>query len=129
MGKVTSSHSELFCKKCVLKNIAKFTGKHLCKNIFFIKKKTLTQVFSCEICKTFKNNSAFVRFGHWSFAAFACLCNFLFDIWQYTRGSHDTQQVMKDLFFFSLRCTCFGNIVIVIINTTITIMALINNSP
>ena len=27
-----SSHSEVFCKKCVLKNFVKFTGKHLCEN-------------------------------------------------------------------------------------------------
>ena len=43
-----------------LKNLAKFTGKHLChslflKKIFFIKKETLAQVFSIEFCKIFKN--------------------------------------------------------------------------
>ena len=41
------------------------TGKHLCQSFFliklqvedcnFIKKETLTQVFSCEVCKIFKN--------------------------------------------------------------------------
>ena len=54
-------------KKAVLKNFAKFTGKHLCQSIFFnarvsfllnnkfIKKVTLAQVFSCEFCEVFKN--------------------------------------------------------------------------
>ena len=30
---------ELFCKKGVLKNFAKFNGKNLCHNIFFMKLK------------------------------------------------------------------------------------------
>ena len=29
--------SQVFCKKGVLRNIAKFTGKHLCQSLFFIK--------------------------------------------------------------------------------------------
>ena len=32
-----SSRSEIFCKKCFLRNFAKFTGKHLCQSLFFIK--------------------------------------------------------------------------------------------
>ena len=49
----------------VLRNFAKFTGKHLCQSLFFnkvagaacnfIKKETLTQVFSCEFCEISKN--------------------------------------------------------------------------
>ena len=31
-----SSHLEVFCKKSVLKNVAKFPGKHLCQSLFFI---------------------------------------------------------------------------------------------
>ena len=38
----------------VPKNFAKFTGKHLCRSLFF-NKETPTQVFSCEICEIFKN--------------------------------------------------------------------------
>ena len=45
-------------KKGVAKNLAKFTGKHLCQGLFFnkvagnfIEKKTLAQVFSCEFSK------------------------------------------------------------------------------
>ena len=50
--------SEVFCQKGVLKNFPKFTGKHLCPDLFFIKvagsagnfikKETLAQVFSCK---------------------------------------------------------------------------------
>ena len=32
-----SSHPEVFCKKDVLKNFAKFTGKHLRQSLFFNK--------------------------------------------------------------------------------------------
>ena len=38
----------MFCKKGVLGNFAKFTGKHL-------KKETLAQVFSCVFCEISKN--------------------------------------------------------------------------
>ena len=41
-------------KKSVVKNFAKFTGKHLHQS-HFIKKETLAQVFSCEFYKIFKN--------------------------------------------------------------------------
>ena len=49
-----SSRPEMFCKKDALKNLAKFTGKHLCQSLFF-KKETLAQVFFCEFCEIFKN--------------------------------------------------------------------------
>ena len=29
-----SSHLKVFCKKCVLRNFAKFTGKDLCQSLF-----------------------------------------------------------------------------------------------
>ena len=50
------SHPEVFCEKGVLRNFAKFTGKHLCQSLFF-KKETLAQVFSCKFCEI----SAFYR--------------------------------------------------------------------
>ena len=61
-----SSGLEMFCIKSVLRNLAKFTGKHLCQGLFlnkvaglrpvtFPKKETLAQVFSCEICEITKN--------------------------------------------------------------------------
>ena len=46
---------EVLCKKDVLINFAKFTGKHLFQSLFFNKKETLTQVFSFEFCEIFKN--------------------------------------------------------------------------
>ena len=62
-----SSPPEVFCKKDVLKNFAKFTGKHLCQSLLFnkdtglrpatlLKRETQAQVFSCEFCEIFKNN-------------------------------------------------------------------------
>ena len=55
----------MFCKKGVLKNIAKFTGKHLCQSLFFnkvavrpvalLKKETPAHVFSCKFCEISKN--------------------------------------------------------------------------
>ena len=65
-------------KKGVLRNFAKFAGKHLCQSLIFnkvvgvslffnflisfqpqacnfVKKETLAQVFSCEFCEICKN--------------------------------------------------------------------------
>ena len=52
---VRSSLLEAFYKKRVLRNFAKFTGKHLCQSFFIIKKETLAKVFSCEFCEISKN--------------------------------------------------------------------------
>ena len=56
-----SSRPEEFCKKIVVRNLTEFTGKHLCQSLFFnkvagqacnfIKKETIAQVFSCELCQ------------------------------------------------------------------------------
>ena len=50
-----SSRPEMFCQKGFLRNFAKFTRKHLCQGVFFIKKATVAQVFFCEFCEIFKN--------------------------------------------------------------------------
>ena len=55
-----SSRPEVFCRKGVLRNFAKFTGKQLCQNLVFnkvagLKKESLAQVFSCEFFKISKN--------------------------------------------------------------------------
>ena len=59
-----SSRPGVFCKKGVLENFIKFTGKHLCQSLCnftkkeacnFIKIETLAQVFSCKFCEIFKN--------------------------------------------------------------------------
>ena len=62
-----SSYRRCSVKKCVLRNFAKFTGKHLYQSVFLNKvagvspatllKKTLAQVFSCEFCEISKNTS------------------------------------------------------------------------
>ena len=41
---------EVFCKKGVLRNFAKLTGKQLCQGLFL-----MAQVFSCEFCEISKN--------------------------------------------------------------------------
>ena len=57
-----SSRSQMFFKTGVLKYLISLTGKHLCWSLFLTKfftnfvKNTPAQVFSCEICKIFKNN-------------------------------------------------------------------------
>ena len=48
------SHRRCSVRKGVLRNFAKFTGKHLCQSLFF-KKETLSQVLSCEFCEISKN--------------------------------------------------------------------------
>ena len=61
----TKLSPEMFYKKRVLKNVAKFTGEQLCQ-IFFLWKlqngglklyqeETSVQVFSCGFAETFKN--------------------------------------------------------------------------
>ena len=64
-GFFRSSRSQIFFKISVPKNFANFTGKRLCWSVFLIhlqalglqlyQKETPTQVFSCEICETFKS--------------------------------------------------------------------------
>ena len=54
-----SSRPEVFCKKGVLKNFTKFTGKHLYQSLFFNKVAGLkppAQVFPCEFSEVFKNS-------------------------------------------------------------------------
>ena len=52
-----SSRREVFCKKGVLRNFAKFTKTPVPESLYnkvacnFIKKETLVQLFSCEFCK------------------------------------------------------------------------------
>ena len=66
-----SSHPEVFCNKSALKNFTQLTRKPLYWGLFFnkvaglrlvtlSKKKTPTQVFSCEFCEIF-NNTFFHR--------------------------------------------------------------------
>ena len=60
-----SSRPEVFCKKGVPRNFAKFRGKHLCQSLFFnkvagvlelyLKNPMAQEVFSCEFYKISKN--------------------------------------------------------------------------
>ena len=51
-----SSRPEVFCKKAVVRNFTKVTGKHLAREVCnFIKKESLAQVFFCEFCKISQN--------------------------------------------------------------------------
>ena len=69
-----SGRPELFCKRVVLRNFAKLTGKHLCQSLFFnkvsglrpvpeacnfIKNETMQQVFSCEFFEISKNSFSY----------------------------------------------------------------------
>ena len=54
MGQCQKQSPEVFCKKGVLRNFAKFTAKHLCQSLFFNKVAGLAHVFSCEFCEIFK---------------------------------------------------------------------------
>ena len=57
------------CKKGVLKNFGKFTGKHIYSKVSFwiklpqacnfVKKETLAQVFSCAFCEISKNTLSY----------------------------------------------------------------------
>ena len=63
MTLVRNSQRRCSMKKVVIKNFAKFTGKHLYQSLFFnkvvglrpIEKGTLAQVFSSDFCEDFKN--------------------------------------------------------------------------
>ena len=65
----------VLCKKGVLRNFTKFTGKHLCQSLFFnkvrpatlLKKETLAQVLSCQSCKISK--STFLTEHVWTTAS------------------------------------------------------------
>ena len=51
---------KVFCKETVLKVFAKFTGKNICRSVFFCKDirccpKILVQEFSCDFCEIFQN--------------------------------------------------------------------------
>ena len=53
----------MFCKKDVLKNVAKFTGRHLRQSLFFnkVEKETLAQMFFCEFYKIKNFENLFYR--------------------------------------------------------------------
>ena len=56
---IQSSRPEVFCKKTVLKNFTKFTGKYLCQSLFFNK------VFSLWILRIFQEHLFFTEHLRW----------------------------------------------------------------
>ena len=55
-----SSRLEVFCKKDVLKNTAKITGKHICQSLFFskvagLRLTTLSKKRLCSLAQVFHN--------------------------------------------------------------------------
>ena len=78
-----SSHQTCSIKKGVLRNFAKFTGKHLRQSLFFNKitglslqlylKESLAQVLSCEFCQIFKGTFFIVHL--WETASVRRLMN------------------------------------------------------
>ena len=54
--KSRSSRPKVFCKKRVLRNLAKFTGNTCARVSFFNKVAGLRPVFSCQFCEISKNS-------------------------------------------------------------------------
>ena len=61
----------MFFKIGVLKNFANFTGKHLCWSVFLINLEAFSQLFSCKICKIFKN-TFFTKHLRWLLLSIFC---------------------------------------------------------
>ena len=66
---------QVFCKKGVLTNFAKFLGKHQAPPATLLKKEALAQVFSCEFCEISKNT---FFSEHLQTTASVSISNFLF---------------------------------------------------
>ena len=79
----TSSRSEVFCKKCVLRNFVKPTGKHLSQSLFFNKvaglnpcssishfhtpwKRQKTYGFTIALKLTYSKNKLYKSLDYWS---------------------------------------------------------------
>ena len=108
-----SSRPEVFCEKGVLRNFAKFTGKHLCQSLFLkklqalralFKKETLAQVFSCEFFEF-----SFLTEHLWWLLLFWTVkwpgdCHFFFFLNFYRKFYWNLSSSSEDIkiFFFSL---------------------------
>ena len=85
MNKCRSSRPEVFCKKGVLRNFSKFSGKHLCQSLF-IKKETLAQLFSCEFCEM--NFAKFPRKPFLQNTSDVCFCKYKKDLVEIAAPAH-----------------------------------------
>ena len=54
---VRSSRPEVFCKKVVLRNFAKFKGKHLCQSLFFNKRDLRPEACNFIVKETWHRSS------------------------------------------------------------------------
>ena len=93
-----SSHRRFSVKKGVLRNFTKFTGKHLCQSVFFNKRETLAQVFSCEFCEISKN--IFFREHH---RATTSVLRTLSD-------NHETRNFYNIIYFLKCRLVLFTSL-------------------
>ena len=109
-SKDRSSRPEVFCKKDVFRNFAKFTGKHLCQSLFFskvaglrpatlLKKRPWHRCFPVNFAKSLRTpfftehlrRTASIKKTFISESAFGKIFNFNFDIvWDFNKKFHDT---------------------------------------
>ena len=101
-----SSRPEVFCKKGVHRNFAKFTGKHLCQSLFFnkvavpatlLKKNTLEQVFSCEFCEISKNAFCYRTPLVTASSVYTCNQDILWQEWQIEKGKFLKKKYVQEL--------------------------------
>ena len=96
-----SSRPEMFCKKAVLSDFPKFTGKHLCQSLFitkvggqgrqlYLKRDPGTDV-SCEFCEIWKNTFSY-RNLWWLLLVLQNRCSYKFS------NNHQKISVLKSLF-------------------------------
>ena len=88
----------MFCNKGVLRNFAKFTGKHLCQSLF-IKKETLAQCFHVNFAKYLR--TSFLTEHLWATASIITdLLELLFFSYPFTLKC----LILKHLYYFSMDC-------------------------
>ena len=101
LGVIRSSRPEVFCKKAVLRNFTKFTGKYLCQSLFF--NRILFKIELCEISKnTFlREHLWWLLLCYWKFNTevtisklFEKLCHLIIDqkVRTYTTYWHRTKK-------------------------------------
>ena len=104
------SPPEVFFKKGILRNFAKFTEKLLCQRLFFnkvtslrpatlLKKESLAQVFSCEFCDISKNIFSLQNTsgGCFNLKNLCRIFNFIFSLFIFCAYSQ-VEQIMSNIF-------------------------------
>ena len=80
---IRSSRPEVFCKKGVLRNFAKFTGKHLCLSLFF--NKVLAWCFPVNFARFLRTPlvaASLLNCKHWRKVSFTDQEMLFFLIWR-----------------------------------------------